>query len=182
MSGSLQAWEVLSRETAYSCPGFDIEREDIRLPDGTRTDFDFLAQPPSVVILPFTPDGDVVLIHEWREAVKRFNRGLPAGTAEPTDRDLAAAAKRELREETGYLATSVEPLLVAEPANGCTAIEHHYFVAKKCEPAADQRLDNDETIAVDTGSFDGLLADALAGNLRDGRSLLGVLYYHATQA
>lgn len=171
------AWEVLSRKTAYSCPGFDIEREIVRLPKGTETDFDFLVEPPSVVIIPFTVDGEIVLIREWREAVKRVNRGLPAGTAESTDEDLPAAAERELLEETGYVADRVEPLVTVEPANGVAAIEHHYFVAHDCEERSEQILEDDETIEVEVSAYHSVLADAARGDIRDGRTLLGLMYY-----
>lgn len=172
-----RSWEVLERETAYTCPGFDIEREAVRLPNGTETDFDYLVEPPSVVIIPFTTTDEVVLIREWREAVKRVNRGFPAGTAEPEDADLVETARRELREETGYVAGDIDPLIAVEPANGVAAIEHHYFVAHECEQAGEQSLEADETITVETTTFDQLLADAMAGDILDGRTLLGVLYY-----
>ena len=175
------AWRVLERETAYSCPGFDVVCEEVETPAGTRTDFDYLTEPPSVVILPFTAEDELVVIDEWRQAVGRRNRGFPAGTTEPEDVDLATAARRELEEETGYLAADVEPLLVAEPANGLASIEHHYFVATGCTPDGSRSLDPDETIRVDTVTYESFLAAALSGELRDGRTLLGLLYYDATR-
>ena len=95
-------WETQTVETAYSCPGFDIVHEDVTLPDGTETDFDFLREGDSVVVLPLTGDGEVVVIEEWRQAVKRVNRGLPAGSVEATDDEPRAAVARELREETAF--------------------------------------------------------------------------------
>ncbi|MEE6209552.1 NUDIX hydrolase [Salarchaeum sp. III] len=175
------AWETRSREVAYSCPGFDVVREDVVLPDGTRTDFDYLSEPPAVVVLPFTDDGEVVVIEEWRQAVGRVNRGLPAGGTEPEDAtDLAAAARRELREETGYEADSLEPLTTVEPANGYADSVHHHFVARGCTPTAEQDLDHDESIRVDTAAFDDLVAAAAAGDLRDARTVVGVLTYHVS--
>ncbi len=181
MDDAAMAWEILERETAYECPGFRITREEVRLPDGTETDFDYLSESPSVVILPFTPDGDLVLIREWREAVQRVNRGLPAGTADSADADLAATARRELREETGYVAGDLEELIAVEPANGVADIEHKYFVATGCEPAGEQALEADETIEVETASYADVLGEAMAGEMRDGRALLGLLYYHVQQ-
>ncbi|MFC6733636.1 MULTISPECIES: NUDIX hydrolase [unclassified Haladaptatus] len=170
-------WETLASETAYTCPGFDVTHEDVRLPDGTETDFDFLSEPPAVVILPFTPEGDVVLIEEWRQAVKRVNRGIPAGTMEPADDDPAMAAHRELEEETGHEAARVEHLTTVEPANGIANAVHHYFVAYDCHPASEQKLDFNESIRVVTESYDDLLAAVGAGEIRDGRAVLGTLYY-----
>lgn len=174
------SWEVLERETAYSCPGFDIVREEVRLPNGTETDFDYLAEPPSVVILPFTHDDELVLVREWRQAVDRLNRGFPAGTADPEDDTLEDTAARELEEETGYVAEDLEHLVAVEPANGLAAIEHNYFLARGCTPTGTQSLDPDETIEVETAPYTELLSEALAGEIRDGRTLLGMLFYHAT--
>ncbi|WP_115864011.1 NUDIX hydrolase [Halorussus litoreus] len=173
------AWELLDSEVAYSCPGFDVRREQVRLPDGTETDFDYLAEPPSVVVLPFTPDGEVVVIEEWRQAVGRVNRSLPAGGMEDEDGDRAAAAHRELREETGYEADSVEFLTSVEPANGVANAVLHYFVARGCTPTAEQELDFNESIRVETTTMDDLREYVASREVRDGRTTLGVLYYEA---
>jgi ADP-ribose pyrophosphatase len=76
------AWETLDATTAYTCPGFDVVRHDVRLPDGTEAAFHYVSEPPSVVVLPFTADGEVVVIEEWRQAVDRASYGLPAGWLE----------------------------------------------------------------------------------------------------
>ena len=171
------AWETLSAETAYTCPGFDVVHEDVRLPDGTESDFDYLQEGESVVILPFTPGGDVVVIEEWRQAVKRVNRALPAGSMEEDDDEPASAVDRELAEETGYEAESVEHLYSAEPANGYCDSLFHYFVARGCEPTAEQDLDFNESIRVETTDFESLRQSIRTGELQDGRSALGILYY-----
>ena len=178
-SGADLAWETLYGETAYMCPGFDIQREQVRLPDGTETDFDYLSESASVVILPFTADGDVVVIEEWRQAVKRVNRGLPAGGVEGEDVDLEAAAVRELEEETGYTTDSVEQLTTIEPANGISDAVFHYFVARDCEPTGEQTLDFNESIGVETTTLDALREGIRDGDVCDGRTAMGILYYDA---
>lgn len=175
-------WETLDTEIAYSCPGFDVVSETVRLPDGTVTDFDYLSEPPAVVVLPFTDTEEVVVIEEWREPVDRVNWGLPVGTVENEDDDLVAAAKRELREETGYEATSVEHLTTVEPSNGVADSIHHYFVARGCAPTAEQDLDADEQIRVSTTTFEEFWEDALGGDLRDGRAVLAACYYSSSRS
>jgi ADP-ribose pyrophosphatase len=176
------AWETLASTTDYDCPGFAVRRDEVRLPDGTETEFHSVTDDPSVVVLPFTTDGDVVVIEEWRQAVGRVNRGLPAGGVEPGDgdgegADLAATARRELTEETGYEAAAVEHLVAQEPSNGLFDTVFHYFVAHGCEPTGEQALDANESIRVGTAGFDELREAALTGDLRDGRSALGILHY-----
>lgn len=177
MTEDSRRWETRDEAVAYSCSGFDVITQTVRLPDGTETDFDYLSEPPSVAILPFTPDGDVVTTEEWRQAVERWARAIPVGGVESGDVDLAAAARRELAEETGYEAGTIEPLCTVEPANGLADSLLHLFVARDCRPVGDQQLDHDETIRVEERPYDALKRDVLDGEVRDGRPVLAVSYY-----
>jgi ADP-ribose pyrophosphatase len=182
MSPDPLAWETIDRTVAYSCPGFEIINESVRLPDGTETDFDYLSEPASVCILPFTPEGDVVCIEEWRQAVSRVNRGLPVGTTEPDDDDLETAARRELAEETGYEADRLDPLITVEPANGIADAVLHFFAAHGCRPTGEQQLDYNESIRVAETSVEALTDAVENGEIRDGRTVLALSYYRLFEA
>ncbi|TKX57667.1 NUDIX hydrolase [Halorubrum sp. SS7] len=188
------AWETLGSAVDYTCPGFDVRRDEVRFPDGEADGFHYVDEPPAVVVLPLTPDGDAVVIDEWRQAVGRVNRGIPAGTMEPEDGDGGAdggasdatdpsddaierAAARELAEETGYEADSFERLTTVEPTNGMANAVHHHVLATGCEPTADRDLDHNESISVETVPYDDLLAAVVDDELRDGRAVTAVLWY-----
>jgi ADP-ribose pyrophosphatase len=173
------AWETVDSRTSYTCEGFDILTDTVRFPSGEEAEFDYLTEGESVVVLPFTPDGDVVAIEQWRQPVGRVNLALPAGGIEDDDADPEACVARELEEETGYLPGEVEHLTTVEPANGFSDAVFHYFVARDCEPGGQQDLDFNESIRVDTTTLDELLDAARTDDLRDGRTALGVLYYSA---
>ena len=168
-------WETRDTEIDYRCPGFDVRRDDVTLPDATETDYHYVEEVETVVVLPFRPGGDeVVLIEEWRQAVGRVNRGLPAGGVEPEEDDLERAARRELREETGYTAETIEHLCTTEPVNGIANSVHHTFVARGCEPAAEQELDHNESIRALTADYGDLVAAVRDGEISDGRTALAV--------
>ena len=172
-------WETLDTDIDYACPGFEVRRDDVRLPDGTETDYHYVDESPAVVILPFTFDGDLVVIEEWRQAVDRVNRGLPAGSMEG-DEAVLAAARRELREETGYEADRLERTLTTEPSNGIANSVHHHVVAHGCEPTADQQLDDNESIRVDVADYDDVLDSVVNDELDDGRAALAIMHYELT--
>jgi ADP-ribose pyrophosphatase len=175
------AWRTVDSEIEYRCPGFEVRRDDVVLPDGTETSFHYVDEPPGVVVLPFTPDGDVVVIDEWRQPVGRVNRSLPAGTADGEDGDLASTARRELREETGFEAERVERFLSAEPSNGLIDATRHFFRAYGCEPDGEQRLDHNESIRVETVPYDDLLAAAVDDRLPDERAVTALLHHELTE-
>jgi ADP-ribose pyrophosphatase len=174
------AWETTGTRIEYRCPGFDIRRDDVLLPNRTPTNYHYVEEGDAVVILPFRGDGgddEVVIVEEWRQAVGRVNRGLPAGGVEAGDDDIERAAERELREETGYEADRVEHLCTTEPVNGIADSVHHTFVAYGCDPTAEQDLDDNESIRTVTTSYEALVEAVRTGAVRDGRTALAVSRY-----
>lgn len=98
--------------------------------------WDFVRRPASdccVGILPLTPDGEVVLIEQFRIPIQRRVIEIPAGLVgdEPEFRgeSLAETAARELLEETGYRAAEIRPLLASPTSAGMTSEFTHFFLA-----------------------------------------------------
>jgi len=168
-------WETLDTERTARTPGFDVRRDDVRLPDGTETEFDYVETPPTVVILAFRPDGKLVVIEEYRHAVGRVSRGLPAGTVESGDDSPAVAARRELREETGYEAGELGHLCTTEPINGLSNACNHHFVATDCTSETAPDHEATESIRVETTTLEALREQISTGAVRDARTIVSVL-------
>lgn len=76
-------------------------REDLVMPDGYEIDWYYVDTPPSVLVVPVTSDGAVVMVRQWRHNLKRHTLEFPAGTVDEGE-PLERAVERELREETGF--------------------------------------------------------------------------------
>ena len=83
----------------------DVHVDRIALPDGTTLEREIVAHPGAVAIVPLLPNGDVLLVRQYRHAVQSDLWEIPAGKLEPGE-SPSACARRELREETGYAAAN----------------------------------------------------------------------------
>lgn len=116
-------------ERVYEGPIFDIEV--LHRPEGT---LDVVRALGASGVLPLTTAGDVVLVRQMREAVGERLLEIPAGLLDVPGEDPEAAALRELREETGYDAGSIEPLGRIHTSPGFVDEVCHLFLAHDCEP------------------------------------------------
>lgn len=101
--------KTLSSKTVYKGRIFDITSDEIVLSDGLKRNREIIHHPGGVVILAIKEDNNVLLVKQNRYAVKSVQTELPAGRLEKGE-DPLFAAKRELREETGYIAKNWESL------------------------------------------------------------------------
>jgi len=87
-----------------------------------------------VVIVPFTEDGQLLFVEQYRPPVKsnciEFPAGLAGDLADAADESLITAARRELLEETGFQAEDLHFLGRASPTAGLTSEVMSYFVAR----------------------------------------------------
>ena len=137
---------------------------------------DIVEAPDAVVVLPRLDDHRVVLIRNRRYAVHDTLWELPAGTLEPGE-DPAAAAPRELREETGYAAERIEPLTSFYPAPGfCTERLHAFRATGLTEIGQD--LDSTEQIEPVVVPWPETLAMVRDGRIADAKTIATLLYEH----
>lgn len=138
-----------------------IVQRTLRLPDGTEAVWDLLDVPASVAVLPLTPDREVVLVRQYRVGPDRVVLSLPGGLLDDGE-SVVAAAERELREETGYAAGSVEVVTSTMLNHGTHA--NWTAVARDCVLSGPQSLDPLEDCEVVLMSV-----EALRRELRSGR-------------
>lgn len=180
MSPTLR-WVTTATEAVHTNPGFAVREDTVRLPDDSERSYHTVEAPPSVAIIPFTSRGDLILIEEWRQPVQSVSRGIPAGTIEAGDADPLAAARRELREETGHTATGWEELFTVDPANGLLDSPTTYFLATEAEETAALELDVDESIRTTAVAPEAAWQQLQAGQIRDARCRLAFTHLLATR-
>lgn len=111
----------------------------------------------AVVVLPVTKDNDVILTVEPRVFTKRtVGLGIPAGYIEPGENGMVAA-RRELLEETGYVAENIYSLGGFYQDMGVSSAYNELFLAKGCEKVAEQNLDEGEYIKYFSCAYDEAL-------------------------
>lgn len=128
----------------------------------------------SAVILPCFEDGRVLLIRQYRLAAGSSLWELPAGGIDRGETALQAA-RRELAEETGYRASSWRKLVQFYPSPGFLSEKMTVYVARNIRPGP-ARPEKDERIFAKPFSPAELRAMIRAGKIRDGKTLVGLLY------
>lgn len=128
---------------------FSVSVESLTLPGGLPLEAEIVRHPGSVVLIPITPAGEVVLVRQYRPAIGRWAWELPAGSLKPGE-DPAQAAGRECQEEIGLIPGSLEPLGGFYPTPGFCDEEMHYFRATGLRPPGPEdpvaHQDEDEDI------------------------------------
>jgi ADP-ribose pyrophosphatase len=180
-------WEVLRSEIKYRCRVFAVRRDQSRsLLSGQVSDFHVLETCDWVNIIPVTRAGHVVMVRQFRHGIREMTLEVPAGLMDPADASPADAARRELREETGYAGPTWIALGVVHPNPAILNNRCHVFLARDVELVGAPQWDGTEEIAIESVPLERvrqLILDGTLGNaltmvafhllgLRDGGDLL----------
>jgi ADP-ribose pyrophosphatase len=150
-----------------------VRVDDVVRADGRRTTRDVVEHPGAVAIVAW--DGErVAMVRQWRHATGGTLLEIPAGTAVP-DEAPGETARRELAEEVGVAAATwlTGPQFFTAPGF-CTEFMHLFFATDLSPDEAEG--DEDEDLEVAWMTLDEALAALDAGQIRDAKSILAVLW------
>lgn len=166
--------QKLSSERVYQGKIFDIERDKVRLPSGRESVREVLRHPGACGILPVLPNGDFILVKQYRYAVGQELLEIPAGKIDPGEQ-ADACALRELMEEIGMGGT-LSPMGKIYPSPGCMDEVIYLFVATELY---DQKLpeDFDENIEIVTVSPQKAREMVQNGQITDAKTICALLQY-----
>lgn len=140
-------WRQLGSELAFDDPWFRVRRERVEVrPGHVIEDYSVAERRDFALVAAVTASDELVLVRQWKQGIRDVTLELPGGVVD--DEEPAAAAVRELAEETGFACAELRPLGAGalDPSKETTRV--HLFAGVGAIRAGEQRLDENEEIEV----------------------------------
>ncbi len=164
---------LIESHIAWECPWYAVRQDRLRLPDGSEGVYNVVHKCDAVWIVPVTPAGEIVLIHNYRHTLGEWCWELPAGGIKDGQSPLQAA-QDELREEVGGTADHWRLLLRVSTMNGLGDEYAHVFLATGVTLGTPHH-EPTEVMTVHAVSPARALAMAREGAINDATSVMALL-------
>ncbi|ASI13750.1 ADP-ribose pyrophosphatase [Candidatus Mancarchaeum acidiphilum] len=159
----------------YHSVKFDVVEEKVKLPNGTEYISSIVVHKPVAVIIPVL-NGKILIERQYRHSPGGWMYELPAGFLQGKI-TLEGLAKKELHEETGYIADKLTFLFKAYAAPGTSTEMYYYYLAENFRKEK-QHLEKYEIIKTRWTSIEQLLNMIKKNRITDGKTIIGILYYY----
>ncbi len=166
--------EQIGTEEIFDGKILHVIKDTVRLPNGNTTYREVIRHVGAVCIIPVTDDNEVVVEHQYRYPPDRVVTEIPAGKLDSPDEDRLAAAKRELREETGITADKWTDIGEFYGAIAYSDERITMYLAQGLHFGS-QQLDDDEFLEIDKIPLATLVEDVMAGRISDAKTQTAVL-------
>lgn len=164
----------VSGEEVYAGKLLRIRCDTVRLPDGKEASREYVVHPGAVVMIAELPNGKLLFERQFRYPLDCVFLELPAGKIHPGE-DTLITAKRELQEETGYVADHWHYLGVIHPCIGYSDERIEIFFARGLSHVG-HALDDGEFLEVHELALGEAIEAVRDGRLTDGKSVAGLLW------
>ncbi|MFM9968326.1 MAG: NUDIX domain-containing protein [Burkholderiales bacterium] len=151
-----------------------VKRDIVELPDGKRTQREYIVHPGAAAIIAITDSGELVMERQYRYPLEREFLELPAGKIDPGE-DPLETAKRELLEETGYTARQWRHLGVMHPVISYSTERIEMFLAQGLSQSS-AKLDQGEFLEVFTVALPTAMDWIRSGRITDSKTIAGLLW------
>lgn len=165
----------MPRQIIFQGRKIELALDIVAMPGGQTQVREIVLHRGAAVMLPFLDDQRLVLVWNYRYPIGQRLLELPAGTLDPNESPEVCAA-RELEEEIGYRAGQLTKLAEFYPSPGVLSECMHLYLAEDLQPTQ-QRLEAGEDIQLEILPFDEALARVLRGEIRDGKTMVGLLLF-----
>ena len=174
--GEEVGWHRLNTEYPFTCRAFCLRQDRIVLKGKHEFDFTYVESKGAVWIVPVTPDGQVVLIRQYRYSVDEWVWEVPAGGMFDHDGDLESLARLELAEEVGGEADEMQYLGWFYGGAAMTDTRCYVYIAHNTRLSRQPEPEATESIEVHGMTIDEAIRMSRSGKMRDGRSALALLW------
>ncbi len=151
-----------------------VYRDEVVMPDGREEVREVIRHSGASVIVPITDDDQFIMVKQFRYALGSVTLEFPAGKLNQGE-DPLDCARRELEEETGYLAESWEEILQLHPAPGYSDERLWIYLARNLH-SGQSHADPDELVQVVKMPADELLSWSKKGKITDAKTVAALLY------
>ena len=163
-----------SSKLVYSGKLLTVHEDEVCLPDGKLSRREYIAHPGAALIAPLFEDDSILLERQYRYPVGEHCYELPAGKLEPNEPTIDTA-KRELLEETGYVAAEWSEVCTLLPCIGYSNERIVFFLARGLTYRG-ASLDDGEFLETLRLPVDEALEWVRDGRIRDAKTMLGLLW------
>lgn len=164
----------ISGKRVYEGKILNLEVDEVELSDGSLASRECVRHHGGAAVL-YVTGGRVLLVKQFRYLYGKEIYEIPAGKLEKGE-DPMEAAKRELREETGFVANDMLPFLKIYPTPGYTDEVIHVYCAKNCYVDS-QQLDKGEFLNVSLIKITDVLKMIESGEICDSKTVSAVYKY-----
>ena len=170
---------LVSSERLYTGRIVNLDRDTVRFPDDSTGRLEMLRHPGASAVVPFLddprgPDPRILLIRQFRHAADGFIWEVPAGRLDAGEAP-ETCARRELEEETGMRAGTLERLTTIYTTPGFTDERIHLFLAHGLVEGQHRR-EADEFMEVYPLRWSAVLALVRAGEIQDAKTLTSLMF------
>ena len=166
--------KTIQSKTIYKGSFLTLNSDKVLLPNGNTSTREWIKHPGAVCCVPILPNGKIVLIRQYRYAVKEEMIEIPAGKLDQNEIPEKCAL-RELEEEIGYRANKLTLLANIHPAVGFTNEKMWLYLAEKLVKT-EQRLDFDELLEPIPTKLDDAVKMVWNGQITDVKTIIGILW------
>ncbi len=164
----------VSREEIFDGYIVHLVRDTVSLPNGASATREVVLHHGAVCVVPVTDEGEIIMERQFRYPFDKVIWEIPAGKLDRGEFDHLEAAKRELREETGYTAEKYTFIGEFYPSPAILSENIHMYIATGLKKG-DQELDEDEFLEVVKLPFRQVVDMILSGEITDGKTQTAVL-------